>query len=219
MEEYYLKGVPIAHYKFDGDFTDSSGHSNDLTNYNEVGFESGNLNQAASFDGIDDGLGIAELNDVPREQISMGGWIKAGMGERYTRIIEIGETTSGSTAIIIDSDQAGTSEGFRYWIHVNGSRINRYAATAYDYHDNQWHHVFMTYDGTEMKLFVDGEQKDSHPVTGTIDSAAELNIGQYNAVDGGTSHTFNGLIDDVKIYDRALSDWGILEEYINGDDS
>ena len=84
----------------------------------------------------------------------------------------------------------------------------------YDFHDNQWHHVYLTYDGSSMKLYVDAEPKDSHPVSGTIDSTATLNIGQHNsAVYDGTSKAFKGQLDDLQIYNKALTADEILFKF------
>ncbi|MFC1510613.1 LamG-like jellyroll fold domain-containing protein [Candidatus Omnitrophota bacterium] len=203
----------VAHYKFNGSFGDASGNGNGLTNYKGTEFSAGIEARGASFDGVDDGLGRAVLNNMPEQQISMGAWIKAEMGEGYSRIIEIGNSSNDSTAIVIDSDQKGTLNGFRYWVYIDGKRIGQTVAADYDYHDNQWHHVFMTYDGEQMVLFVDGVQEASRAASGEITSAPELNIGQCNGVNGGVANTFKGMIDEVSIYNYALSAEDVYEEY------
>ncbi len=207
----------IANHNFTPNFLDDfCWHDNDLTNYNET---AGVLDQrydedltVAELNGINNGFSREPLNDMPREQISMGGWIKADSMDHTARIMEIGRDRSDSTAIVLDS-----GKGLRYWVHVNGNRVERTAAMGYDFHDNQWHHVYLTYDGTTMKLYVDAQLKDSHPLSGAIDSAAVLNIGQHNgAVFGGTSDSFKGRLDDLQIYNKPLTAEEILIKYENG---
>ena len=67
---------------------------------------------------------------------------------------------------------------------------------------NTWTHVATTYDGATLRLFVNGAQVASQPATGRLDdSSSPVEIGG-SAIDGGP---FAGLIDDVRIYNTALT--------------
>ncbi|MHC4569967.1 MAG: LamG domain-containing protein [Planctomycetota bacterium] len=69
--------------------------------------------------------------------------------------------------------------------------------------DGQWHHAAGTYDGSRISLYVDGALDVSADVTGTIRSNDyDVHIGQ-NAEKPG--RFWNGLIDDVRVYNYALS--------------
>ena len=84
--------------------------------------------------------------------------------------------------------------------------------------DGQWHHVAGVYDGANMFLYVDGTLDVSQPATGSIaQNSAPLRIGA-NASDGedGTGYYFNGLIDEVSIYNRALTASEIQAIYTAG---
>ena len=66
---------------------------------------------------------------------------------------------------------------------------------------NTWTHMATTYDGATMRLFVNGVQVASQPATGRLDdSSSPLEIG--GSTEGGP---FAGLIDDVRIYNTALT--------------
>ena len=73
--------------------------------------------------------------------------------------------------------------------------------------DGQWHHVGFVWDGSYRSLYVDGTEvaKDTNPITlAPLKSAnGGLYIGTSKTLD--TSTSFSGLIDDVRIYDVALT--------------
>ncbi|MFZ0033784.1 MAG: LamG domain-containing protein, partial [Sedimentisphaerales bacterium] len=68
---------------------------------------------------------------------------------------------------------------------------------------NVWHHVAGTYDGNEVKLYIDGVLKATTAHSGTIGTNTyNVNIGTNSQY---PERLYNGLIDDVRIYDKALS--------------
>ena len=67
-----------------------------------------------------------------------------------------------------------------------------------------WHHVAATYDGQLMRLFIDGEEQGTLERSGAIGpSNARFCIGSYGT--GNLRNSFQGVLDEMKIYDRALS--------------
>ncbi|MFC1741787.1 LamG-like jellyroll fold domain-containing protein, partial [Nanoarchaeota archaeon] len=71
---------------------------------------------------------------------------------------------------------------------------------------NQWYHVAMTWNGTILKLFVDGEEKGTPAtMTGTIDydTATDITVGGYYRSSGNRS--FNGTIADIRMYNISLT--------------
>ena len=68
----------------------------------------------------------------------------------------------------------------------------------------RWHHLAGTYDGSELKLYVDGELEASTPHIGSIASNTfNVNIGRNSEL---TDRFYAGAVDDVRIYNRALRD-------------
>jgi glucose/arabinose dehydrogenase/chitodextrinase len=66
-----------------------------------------------------------------------------------------------------------------------------------------WSHLAVTWDGTTLRLYVNGTQAGSTTVTGTLlDSSGPLDIGG----NGVWGEYFSGLIDEVRVYNRALGD-------------
>jgi len=66
---------------------------------------------------------------------------------------------------------------------------------------NTWSHLAATYDGVTLRLYINGAQVSSQPHTGSIiATTGALRIGGYAA-----GEFFRGLIDEIRIYNRALS--------------
>lgn len=73
-----------------------------------------------------------------------------------------------------------------------------------------WYHLIGVYDGSTMKIFINGVERGSVSVTGAITSyATPLLIG----ANGGLTECFKGSIDDVRIYNRALSNQEVQDLY------
>ena len=66
----------------------------------------------------------------------------------------------------------------------------------------QWQHVAATYDGTTARFYVDGVETASAPYAGNVGDGNSWRIGAYGAPATGF---FDGSVDNVRIYDRALS--------------
>jgi gliding motility-associated-like protein len=83
--------------------------------------------------------------------------------------------------------------------------------------NNIWSHVAVTSDGTTVKVYINGEQdpntKNSPP--GINPSNANLHIGGWWTEDQWND-PFNGIIDEVKIYNQALSSEEILADFLRG---
>jgi hypothetical protein len=77
---------------------------------------------------------------------------------------------------------------------------------------NQWFHTAMTYDGTTMKVYLNGALNGSTQFSGTIEQSTQsLRLGQ-----GIGNEYFPGKIDDVRIYNRALSATEVKQLYNAG---
>ena len=86
------------------------------------------------------------------------------------------------------------------WLTVNNNLVALEGPTALP--ANTWSHLATTYDGTTLRLYVNGVQVSSSPFSGPVPvSGSPLRIGG-NSV---WSEWFAGQIDDVRIYNRVLS--------------
>ena len=80
---------------------------------------------------------------------------------------------------------------------------------------DDWHNLIITYDGTKMKLFFDGNIKDSILVSGNmVTSTQDLFFGKgFNSVGNNWYRWFKGKLDDIAIYNRALTQQEITALY------
>ena len=83
---------------------------------------------------------------------------------------------------------------------------------------NQWHHLVMTYNGSQIKLYVNGTLTSTQNYSGTMNISGNsgISIGESNQANGYWYHT-DGKIDNVGIWNRALTDTEIqqLRNYPN----
>jgi hypothetical protein len=81
--------------------------------------------------------------------------------------------------------------------------------------DGNWHHVVGVYDGAELSLYVDGSLATSSSTFGATPATStdDLSIGSYYGVGG----TFGGEIDQLRMYDSALSSSQISDLFDEGE--
>ena len=89
----------------------------------------------------------------------------------------------------------------------DGDGLLTYLNSANTYDVNEWHHVVGTYDGKEMKIYVDGKLEGTSSVqSGVINYPDRIffSMGAYK--DDNEDFVHKGMIDEVRLYDRALSE-------------
>lgn len=76
----------------------------------------------------------------------------------------------------------------------------------------KWTHVAATYDNETMRLFVDGQEKATRARGGAIHPGRDVCIGNYSV--GHTRAFFVGILDEVKVYSRALTPDAARQHYL-----
>ncbi|MEW5994636.1 MAG: LamG domain-containing protein [Candidatus Zixiibacteriota bacterium] len=196
-----------------GTIVDTSGQANNGTGYNGVTYgATGKFNTALSFDSIDD---YVEIPDDLSLRLTTGGTIEAWIyplshGENgYGRIVDksINSVGGGSG---YEFDVEGTNN---LGLNVDGQALDLHTTTGV-LTLNAWNHVAATFDGTYWKLYSNGVEVGSKNSTVLPpNTAATVRIG--NRADN-TDRTFDGAIDEVAIYNSALSPTEILDHYKRG---
>ena len=80
--------------------------------------------------------------------------------------------------------------------------------------DGQWHHVAGVYDGSSLKLYVDGQLDASTAASaGTLNVSGPLFLGRHYA---NTQFSFAGNLDEAAVFERSLSAAEVLEHFTAG---
>ena len=181
----------------------ANGYDGTLMNMDDIDWVAGNTGNALNFDGLNDYVEITGYQGVlGTRSRTCAAWIK----------------TTGTGAIVSWGDSDISGGWWLFWVEDDGRlRLNcqgGHRRGNTDLRDNNWHHVaaVLADDGSpnnsEVKLYVDGVEETYSSVTGQpINTASHSNvtIGASYIHDGTVVVPFNGLIDDVRIYDLALS--------------
>jgi len=223
IEEDYASGdILIHHYDFssinDGKVTDLSGNGNDGS-VNGAIIENG----VATFDGSNDYIDAGNDGSLKvSDGLTVMSWVKGPLQQnsviasRYDygnvnqRSWSLGSAHVANKwdklrAIISDDGE---------WSGNNKGKLYRSTDIAFD---NTWHHVAMTFDSGTFKLFVDGSEQvpDIHTDL-DVDHLFHSNVGVSlgrSLKNGIGKLFFDGQMDEVKIYNYALTPQKVLEKF------
>jgi Concanavalin A-like lectin/glucanases superfamily len=201
---------------------DAEGDANDIVGGNNgslengAGFGTGMVGQAFQFDGVNDFVKVPYAGNLsPGDQLSLEFWMKGDAsnpmnaccqgfvgtdfykveGFDYDRGIAFVVSTNGGTSYV----GAGTLWGGAY-------------PSGFGLTPGQWHHVAGTSDGSLLKLYVDGHLRSAMVQLSNISPMPTTSFLAFGSEDGERHNPsatagryFFGLIDEISIYNRALS--------------
>ncbi len=194
-----LDGLQV-HYTFDQTLNDSSGNNNDGVAFGGPTFSAdkdGNANSAVSLDGLNDHIDVASLTRNSFSQLTITTWF------RYT-----GATTDAFRTIIGSSNGdffVGKNTGDTRF-GVQDGPYNPSMITGSDAWDGEWHFIAYVANGNNGTLFLDGVTISGNSSFNST-AGGFLNIGKE--IDN--NHYFKGDVDDMRIFDRVLSNDEILQ--------
>ncbi len=199
----------VGYWPFDGDLLDQGGNGDNGTNYGAT-FSTGKIKQGLT-------LGSSKYVEVPdspsldiTDKITLEAWVyPTAWTPTYENSIltKAGDGDYG----VWNLHYKTTSKGFRFELN-NGTTRTLFETTP-STALNAWYHVVGVYDGSEMKLYVNGVLKGSLATSGNIaTNNSPLRIGKQFWW-GSIYSYWSGKIDEVKIYNRALDATEVLEHY------
>ncbi|MFA6432512.1 MAG: LamG domain-containing protein [Candidatus Paceibacterota bacterium] len=192
----------VGHWTFDGpnmisNVKDSSGQGNNgfLVNQTPTTTTPGKIGQALKFDGVNDFISIPSTGAFTFSSgITVSAWIYPTKQIDFTRQ---GIFENGDGSLLLD---VVSNTGQIHW-----------GSTASSYVMNKWYHVVGVADTNGEKLYMNGSLIDSNGTSFSGVAQAALRIGLW---DFGTY--FGGKIDDVRVYNRALSASEVQQLYNMG---
>jgi hypothetical protein len=195
----------VASYSMENNLNDATGNYHGTAVGSPTYQASYNSSMALALDGIDDyvdlpigGL-IASLSDI-----TVAGWVNSSSDDGWQRVFDFGNDTTVYMFMSVNSGTGTDPMRFAITTGSNGaeSGVNGLVALPAD-----WHHVAATIDSSTMTmaLYVDGSVVGSGPT-----ALLPQDLGETTQNRLGSSQwddpLFSGALDDVLIYDRALSE-------------
>ena len=208
----------VAYYPFNGNANDESGNGRNGTVMNGATLTTdrfGNAGSAYSFDGINDYID-ASATGLPTNNRTVSFWLNPATGNQPSYPLSYG----GS----------GSANSFLMAFNANGcgcfSTQGHYGVNALDYTwvtnpENKWVHYVVTINGTAIKMYINGV-----PVAGNNSFTNATYVDGRKLIIGGllepagllpyidpSGGYFKGMLDDVRIYDAAMTDAQVLQLY------
>ena len=212
----------VAYWNFD----ETSG----TVAHDSAGSYNGNLHGSASWSpsgGI--AGGAISLNRTTNDYVDMGNVLPFNSGD-FSIVAWVKTSTTSDNTFVLSRHRSGTWNGYFIGVNKSGSygQSNKayfYDATSpgncpvstTDVNDDAWHQIVAVHDADGLsKIYVDGipYEDNKNSQTPIYNSASHFLIGGIT-VDTGPASYFDGLIDDVRIYDQVLTDAQINDLYQN----
>jgi hypothetical protein len=201
---------------------DSSGNSRNgtLTNMETGDWTAGKLNNCLDFDGTNEYVDCGAIAGFERDEaFSVEFWFKTSLARTQFILAKQDDSTKRGWSAYIRQ----ASGNFRLAFFLGNNNTSNYIAVEYpmDVNDNLFHHGCITYDGSSIaagvNVFVDGDNTGNvvilDALSATIINSATCQIGTRG---GSSSFAFDGLIDEVAIYELELSSAQVAARYNTG---
>ena len=159
-------------------------------------------NHSVDFDGVDDFIQLGQGFTYTQNTVSA--WIKLGELSRTHTIL---------------SGRDSNTDLIRFWIASSDNKVrfrlgdgsNTTVTNPTALQVDRWYHIVATYDGTNLKIYVDSVLGHTLAASKNVNVTANLKIGEDD-----DSNRFMGKIDELAIWDRALTQAEVTEIYNGG---
>ena len=162
------------------------------------------VDASAEFNGTSDyietGLTAAEF---PIDTFSFSFWLYMDELTATQNIISIDKSDAGVLAAFYVKILTGTQQ-FRFDV-VNAANSARVAQTTQTFNTNEWYHLAGTFNGTDIKLFVNGSNDGNGTFSGTLPTPTKNMIIGASYYSGSLVDWWPGNLANVAIWNRALS--------------
>ncbi|MBU0473619.1 MAG: Ig-like domain-containing protein [Bacteroidetes bacterium] len=178
--------------------TDNSGSSNNGTTFGEIGLTSGYTGNGLKFDGVDDYVEIpasTSLN-INGDKVSVSLWTKlaylpSDLPTGYGPLFD-----SDTDNYVIYEDRGNNELRFKV---ATSAGAERPGIPSSQLSADKWINIVGVYDGATASIYLDGVLIDTHNLTGTV------NTGQVAIIGKSSGSFFEGSIDNIQVFAKALS--------------
>ncbi len=197
---------PVNYWKFNeatGSIANDTGSAGDNgTILGTGGWVHGKQAWALDFDGTGDYINLGDVDHYNgRDEMTVSLWMNIDEATGTDQVVG----KNGEFSMNFDND-----DSLRFFMWSSG------IAGVYsdiDVVDGDWHHIVVRYNGTKLAFFIDGSFEKDVSDTGNIDNTADVMIIGANSIG---SDAINGVLDDLRFYDYAISESEITALYGNG---
>jgi hypothetical protein len=171
---------------------------------NGATWTTGKSSTAVNMDGADDYISLPRI-DVTGSAITLSAWVKnssfpTGVEQRF--VSKAYDSSQDRTYWMLGQTTAGGQNRLQFRLKAGGSTATLTASTG-TLPLNTWYHAAATYDGSTMRLYLNGTEVGSVAESGSISRGRNVPVNLGRSPEG--SNYLSGTIDDVRIYSSALT--------------
>lgn len=188
-----------------------TGTATNYTGATTTAFGPGISGSALTFNGTSQYLQMSAVSPVGASDFSVSQWFNTSASYSSTGRI-VGNYNGGTPTNFWGTGFSNANKPF-FFCRDSSSNIGS-VTSALTYNDGRWHNLIGTRSGNLFSLYVDGAlSATTSVVVGSCNNTQSLTIGadHYSAT---TESYFNGRIENVRLYNRALTSWEVAQLYM-----
>ncbi|MGH1404827.1 MAG: LamG domain-containing protein [Alphaproteobacteria bacterium] len=174
--------------------------------------QTGTVGNALTFDHVDDFINVGSVYNTA-SPVTVSAWIRPGTVLFSNAYTILSNRTSGNSGFTVSVDSAvGSSPNITAKLNFTIQSVASYRTTTNPIMENQWSHIAVTYDGTDIRYYIDGTHLETLSA-GSMTVGTDMLIGASGPQSSAGS-VFLGLLDDVRVYNRSLSNGEVQSLYL-----
>ena len=210
----------LGYWKFNetsGVVLDSTGNNFDGSNNGSTRGATGIIENAFSFDGVDDDV---EINSIVStfdalQPFTINYWQNGGTAATNENIYTIGNIASSSP--FVGLTVSGTGNNVAFSVRNDANSIKQVANSSLDLKDGNFHMLTGVFNGSDYRMYMDGNLSGiTSGAVGGVITLDLLTIGARRLGTNATSVFWNGTFDELGIWNRSLNSTEVLQLFNNG---
>ena len=198
----------LNYYRFENNAVDSTGTNNATNNGASINYEGG-TGAGYEFDGLGDWV-VQDTSAVLGTTMSLSAWFKTSATSTTIAILTRGANFGSGDKQLELYQNSSNNIVMKWW---NGALATGTITSASTYNDGNWHHVVVTQSVNNGEMYIDGVSVGTDATVGKASDTNKLTIGSK---DEGGSEYWDGFIDEVAVWTKALTLSEVTDLYNNG---
>ena len=218
LQSSFPAGGLTGFFELDGDTQDAAGIQTDGQTTGDPTYGSGVVGDALVLDGVDDGVNLGNPAGFGAQvgDFSVSLWVKLGLAlDAENSLVPILSNAQNNTGMELQlklHPDPALNGILYFYTYQNGGYTRLWTEAGAFPNDGQWHHVAATLSGSSGKLYLDGVLVEGKTLAAPDDATAPLWLGT-----DPVGRAWPGSMDQVQLYDRALTSHEVLSHFLNAD--